>query len=85
MAHCRAGCVQNDYNLKYTVDDKGVLYNEDKTTLVCYPAGSEWETYTIPDTVTNIEVNAFTGCHTLTTIELGTGLTSASIFCLRLA
>lgn len=44
-------------NAKYSSDD-GVLFNKDKTTLICYPAGKTG-TYTIPNSVTNIIGNAF--------------------------
>ena len=65
-----------DYNDKFSVDEYGVLYNLDGTTLVAYPAGSEMTEYTIPDRVTDIRVNAFSGCETLETIYLGKGMTT---------
>ena len=37
----------------------GVLFNKDQTVLVAYPGGAEAANYTVPDTVTSIEGNAF--------------------------
>lgn len=34
--------------------ENGILYDKNKTTLLCYPRGIESEEYTLPDTVTNI-------------------------------
>ncbi|MDR2810241.1 MAG: leucine-rich repeat domain-containing protein [Tannerellaceae bacterium] len=45
-------------NTAYTSED-GVLYNKNKTTLICYPAGKSGLSFDIPATVTNIEVSAF--------------------------
>ncbi len=40
----------------------GVLFSEDKSTLLAYPAGNERSTYTLPDNVTKIDKGAFSGC-----------------------
>ena len=45
-------------NTAYSSED-GVLFNKDKTTLVCYPIGKTETTYTVPATVTTIETSAF--------------------------
>lgn len=37
----------------------GVLFNKDKSVLVCYPAGKKDKSYTIPDSVTTMETYAF--------------------------
>ena len=42
-------------------DIDGVLFNEDKTKIVFYPGSKELSTYTIPDTVVEIEEFAFAG------------------------
>ena len=39
--------------------ENGVLFNKDKTTLICYPAGKPETDYTVPDGVTTIGENAF--------------------------
>ena len=45
--------------------DGGVLFNADKTRLICYPAGKTGDSYVIPGTVTSIDNNAFIGCTNL--------------------
>jgi hypothetical protein len=61
-----------DGNTNYTVDGN-VLFTSNKKTLVCYPAGLEAETYTVPGSVTCIGYSAFM-CSTLKTITLQEGL-----------
>ena len=39
----------------------GILYNKDKSTLICYPSGKGGASFTIPSTVTRIEEYAFQG------------------------
>ena len=53
-----------------------VLYNSDKSTLICYPAGLTAETYTLPNTVTAINDGAFAYNTHLTTINVETGGTT---------
>ncbi|MDR2202875.1 MAG: leucine-rich repeat domain-containing protein [Nitrososphaerota archaeon] len=43
----------------------GVLYNKNKTTLICYPAGIKKSSYTIPIGVTHVGEFAFFGCEKL--------------------
>jgi len=43
----------------YYMDEDGVLFNKDKTELIIYPEGREAESYTIPETVHNLDLNAF--------------------------
>jgi len=49
---------------------EGVLYNKDKTTLICYPAGKTGASLTIPTSVTSIGVSAFSDCTALTAINV---------------
>ena len=58
--------------------EDGVLFNKDKTTLVCYPIGKTETTYTVPATVTTIETSAFMKCTALTQVTLPEGLTNIS-------
>ena len=55
---------------KNYVSVNGVLYNKDKTTLICYPQGKKGNNYNIIDSVTSIEGNAFNGCANLTDIAI---------------
>ena len=48
----------------------GVLYNNDKTTLICYPAGKMDEGYTLLESVTSITDGAFAYNTYLTTIDV---------------
>ena len=43
----------------YFSTEAGVLYNADKTHLIWYPAGNTRTSFSVPDTVTNIEQTAF--------------------------
>ena len=53
----------------YSSDEKGVLYNKDKTTLIVCPSGLSGA-YSIPAGVTEIELWAFYGCTGLTDITI---------------
>lgn len=54
----------------------GVLFNKNKTTLICYPAGKEASEYAIPDGVTKIEPAAFLSCRNLEKVTIPSGVTS---------
>jgi uncharacterized repeat protein (TIGR02543 family) len=56
-----------DGNTAYCVVD-GVLYNNDKTTLVVYPAAKAGTSFTIPASVTRIDKCAFRDCQNLTSV-----------------
>ncbi len=70
-----AGCTNlvkfevNETNPNYCTID-GVLYSKDKTTVVRFPTGKEAENYSVPNTVTNISYNAFSGCAGLKGISI---------------
>ncbi len=55
-------------NAAFTAED-GILFNKDKTELVCYPAGKAG-TYTIPGSVTSLYTDAFAWCSGLTSITI---------------
>ena len=61
-------------NAKY-VSVNGVLYNKDKTTIMCYPAGKKDKNYKILDGVTVIGMSAFNGCSSLTSITIPDSVT----------
>ena len=68
--------------------ENGVLFNKNKTTLVCYPIGKTATSYTIPNTVTTIGDYAFYGCGNLSSVVINNGVTSigryAFSFCYNL-
>ena len=61
-------------NQSYSSKD-GVLFNKNKTELICCPAGKSGE-YVIPDSVTSIGEGAFSGCYSLTSVTIGDSVTS---------
>ena len=58
------------------VSVNGVLYNKDKTTLECYPAGKKDKNYEILDGVTNIYMFAFSDCVNLISITIPDSIVS---------
>jgi len=62
-------------NTAYTADN-GILYTKDKTALVGYPAGKTGASFTIPDTVTSIVLNAFHSCTGLASVTIPASVTS---------
>ena len=63
-----AEIIVDEENKNYSSED-GVLFNKDKTNLICYPA-SKTGAYTIPNTVTSIGYSAFSDCNGLTSITI---------------
>ena len=61
-------------NIYYT-SENGVLFNKDKTVIVCFPAGKSERTYTIPDGIIKIEYGAFSGCTSLTSVTIPNSVT----------
>ena len=59
----------NSDNKHFTADEYGVLYNSDKTVLICYPAGNERTEYTLPSSIVSIAENAFNGCNNLKAVH----------------
>jgi hypothetical protein len=62
-------------NANYSSKD-GVLFNKNKTEIICYPAGKTATSYSIPDSVTSIGYYAFMDCTSLTSITIPDGVTS---------
>ena len=58
--------------------DNGVLFNKNKTELICYPAANTRTSYTIPNSVTSIGYDTFWGCSNLTSVMISSSVTSIS-------
>jgi hypothetical protein len=54
----------------YYEEKDGVLFSKELTTLIQYPAGKQDDQYTIPNSVTNIERNAFQNCTSIKRIVI---------------
>ena len=61
-------------NTAYCSDEKGVLFNKDKTVLVQAPGGLSGA-YTIPEGVTEIAGNAFAGCYRMSCVTVPLSVT----------
>ena len=61
--------------MNYVTQD-GVLYNKDKTTLICYPAMHPGKGFSMPGTVTTIGSSAFYGSSILTDITIPDSVTT---------
>ena len=64
-------------NTKYS-SLEGVLFNKDKTTIICYPIGNAKTSYIIPESVTSIGNSAFEGCSGLTSVTIPSSITNIS-------
>jgi len=56
--------------------EDGILYNADKTEIVCYPAGKKEKMHTIPSKITKIWNYAFATCKALNSITIPDSVTS---------
>ena len=61
--------VNADNNLIYSSID-GVLFDKNRKTLICYPAGKTAIEYTIPDGVTAVRADAFYRCNKLLSVNI---------------
>ena len=57
-----------DYSNQKYMDIDGVLYNKNKTRLICYPQGKKEKTFDIPYDVQYIEQSAFESCDSLESV-----------------
>ncbi|MBR3789616.1 MAG: leucine-rich repeat domain-containing protein, partial [Clostridia bacterium] len=62
-------------NTKYSSVD-GILFNAEKTELICYPAGQNAKSYTVPESVTTIDDYAFHFCTALTSVIIPDSVTT---------
>ena len=56
--------------------ENGILFNKDKTELICFLSAKSDSSYTIPNSVTSIGSYAFSGCNNLTSITIPNSVTS---------
>ena len=56
-------------NNNYYASVEGVLYNKEKTNLICYPVDKKEKSFVMIDTVTNIEDFAFYECNNIQSID----------------
>ena len=61
-------------NNPYFSSSDGVLFDKQKTKLIVYPSYKNSESYTVPESVTEIDNSAFAGCASLQKINLPEGL-----------
>ena len=63
---------------KNYVSVNGVLFNKDKTVLICYPAGKKDKSYNIPSGVKGISARAFDSCTNLKNVKIPDSMTQIS-------
>ena len=66
-----------DENNTDYISENGILFNKEKTKIICYPAGKkDIKEYVIPSSVTSVESYAFSGCSSLESIDIPSSVTS---------
>ncbi|MBQ7039127.1 MAG: leucine-rich repeat protein [Clostridia bacterium] len=65
--------VVDENNQHFSSDERGVLFNKDKTVLIQYPLGNKDTSYTIPKTVQKFGLHAFNEAVNLTEIKFEEG------------
>ena len=76
-----AGCkkltsIEVDSNNENYSSINGVLFDKNITELVCYPAGKNDASYTVPNTVKSFAYGSFYDCENLTSVIIPSGVTS---------
>lgn len=65
-------------NQYFSSDSNGVLFNKNKTTIICYPRANTRTSYAIPDGVTSVGDRGFYNCSNLSYLTIGSGLQSSN-------
>ncbi len=65
-----------DTNNKFYSSDSGILYDKNRTTVICCPAGTKMSSFTIPSGVTSVVGYAFYNCSNITNITIPASVTS---------
>lgn len=66
-------------NSYLSTDEKGVLYNKEKTQLLSFPCASEMETFLVPLSVTSVARGAFNKATELKNVECHDGITDFGV------
>ncbi len=69
-----------DENNSNYISVDGVLFDKDKTQILCYPTNSKITEYTVPDTIKNIPYYTFYECANIESIVLPESVESIEIF-----
>lgn len=64
-----------DVDNQFWSSEDGVLYDKDKTVLICYPSNKEGSSFTVPDSVTQINNYAFFCCGNLENVSIPASVT----------
>ena len=78
-----AGIVVGSNNEYYSSDEYGALLNKEQTKLIQYPIGNTRTSYTLPNSVTIIDDNAFYNCTALTDITIPDGVKTIELGLLK--
>lgn len=66
----------DENNKNYLSDGSSILFNKNKTEIICFPAGLEKTSYSIPESVMKIGDCAFQICTNLTSVTIHNNVTS---------
>ncbi|MFA6308328.1 MAG: leucine-rich repeat protein [Clostridia bacterium] len=81
FAWCNALTAFNvDHESTYFKSISGVLFSKDKKHLIIYPISKKGSSYIIPNTVTNIGYEAFSGCINLTSVTISKSVSEIDMF-----